>query len=301
MTTAMTRLSDKMQQQQMTQQGFAGQAANQGVGYGNTMVHMAVGGVIQAVGIQSNRNLEDVQERVRQESELSAENLMYRWMITKKNGEKEEVKGLTIEAAMMLARNYGNCCSWADIVSENQTHWTFQGYFLDRETGFISMRLFRQRKFDGQKGKMDSERLEDIIFQIGQSKAVRNAILRGIPEGLKQLAERTSIKATAEKLTKGGKAKGIDKVKKAFARYAVSLELLEKRIGKESNQWEDEDLAKLRQIYQSIIDGETTPENEFELAENKKEEVDDVFSDIPVENNQQLEEETSSSKKKSKK
>lgn len=279
MTRAMSRLSNKMQQQQQQQgaAGFAGQAADQGVALGHTMVHMAVGGVVQAVAVQSTRDLVEVQERVQQEAELSAESLMYRWTTKNKDGSRGEVKGLSIEAAMMLARNYGNCCAWADIVAEDQTHWTFQGYFLDRETGFISMRLYRHRKYDGARGRMDPERLQDIEFQIGQSKAVRNATLRGIPEGLKQLAEQTATQSTAKKLTRGGKAKGIEAVKRAFAKYDVKIGHLESRVGKKSKEWIDEDLAVLRQIYQSIVDGETSAENEFDLSGDKKQAVDDAF------------------------
>jgi hypothetical protein len=272
-------MSQAMQQFNQSLQQSKANVADRALAQGNTLVQMSIGGVMQSMALQQYRDLNAVVERVTAEAKLSAENMMYRWTVKKKDGTKDEIKGLSIDAAMVLARNYGNCAAWADLVSETETHWTMVGYFVDRETGFISMRQFRQRKTESH-GKFDADRQLDIAFQIGQSKAIRNAVVHGMPEKLKHIIEETAERAVAEELISGGMADAIKKVEKTFAKFDIDRAKLEHRLKKPVAQWGNDELVALRGIYQSIVDGVTSAENEFETppAQTQAEAADDLLS-----------------------
>jgi hypothetical protein len=118
-----------------------------------------------------------------------------------KNGSEETVlvEGPTVGCAIDIARCWGNCSLDCEKIEEVGDGWVFHGVFLDVEKGFRLGRPFRQRKSQniGNMGG-DRGRSEDIIFQIGASKAMRNVAvnaLRGIVDealerGQKRLTDR---------------------------------------------------------------------------------------------------------------
>lgn len=98
----------------------------------------------------------------------------------RKKGTTDFVEGISIKGAMAVAATYGNAKVEAMVVGETQAHWIFGARFIDYETGFTLIRTFQQRKGQGT-GMSDKERELDIVYQIGQSKALRNVIKDALP------------------------------------------------------------------------------------------------------------------------
>ena len=137
-----------------------------------------------AIAVQRPRSISRVTKNVLEEAKLAGSAFFYRWEVkNKKTGRKSTVQGPSIDLAMCVARNYGNCV--VDIEgTETPTHYMLKGVFIDLETGFTVPRLYRQRKNQNIGGDYGDDRSEDIVFQIAQSKAQRNAIVKAVPNWL---------------------------------------------------------------------------------------------------------------------
>ena len=123
-----------------------------------------------AMSQAQRRDLEAVKAAVEMEAALTADDFFYSWTVKSKDGPKL-VEGISIDGALILLSNWGNCiCKPELLEDEAPTHWLFKVTFIDLERGFQMERLFRQRKSESHQ-RSDGERLQDIAFQIGQSKA----------------------------------------------------------------------------------------------------------------------------------
>lgn len=132
-----------------------------------------------AMRVQIPRELPLVEARAMEEATLLGEDGYYAW------GEnKDRIEGPSKDLAMAMIRCYGNCAVDLGEVQETPDAWIFTATFVDLETGFTLARQFRQAKRWTVYGKLDEARKDDIRFQIGQSKAVRNVILNAVPAWL---------------------------------------------------------------------------------------------------------------------
>jgi len=258
---AMQRLQNQMQQDQQMpgEQIVAGGATMERI---QTRYHTAV-------RVQVPRDKKAVLARVLEECEIMPDGLMYSWTVNNRDGSKAVIEGPSIRMAMTLAREYGNCVVSAEQIAEDSNYWTFEGTYVDLETGFTATRLFRQSK-SAIRGKYDVERKLDMAYQIGQSKAIRNAVVNAMPSGILARAQETAKKALAAQLTEGGLQHAVAKMVKVFGKYSVTREHLEKRIGKPLDKCSAEDLADLRNVWSSLEDGHTTAAQEFEMTDQAK-------------------------------
>lgn len=97
---------------------------------------------------------------------------------------KNRIEGPSWNLAKSLMRCFGNCSLDMDPVQDLPDAWVFTARAVDHETGFSISRQFRQAKGWQVHGRFDEERKDDIRFQIGQSKALRNVALAFLPEWL---------------------------------------------------------------------------------------------------------------------
>lgn len=138
-----------------------------------------------AIGVQRPRDLNLVKRKVCQEAELAGESMYYSWSVKNQDGSKSSIEGPSIKLAMTIARNFGNCVAGCvEEVEDTPSAWIFTGSFIDLETGFNFVRKFRQSKGSKVHMKTDDERKDDIRFQIGQSKAIRNAVIASVPDAI---------------------------------------------------------------------------------------------------------------------
>lgn len=216
---------------------------------------------------KGNPNPNTVLARVLREAAIAGEDFLYSMTFRSKDG-PSTVEGVSIDGAMILARNFMNCACECEVVEEGPTHWIFKATFIDHETGFTEARLFRQNK-KARSMKGDPERLLDIAFQIGQSKAKRNAIVRAMPTWLVDQATNAAKAAAAAKVKDLPKA--IEDVTATFkSKFGVDVQRIEKYLSAPIAQWNARDIVRLRAVYKAIIERSTTVDNEFPLEEEAK-------------------------------
>lgn len=206
-----------------------------------------------------------VLERVLVEARLCGEDFLYSW--TQGKGEKAKlVEGVSIDGAMIMLRNFGNCVCIPEIEEEGPMHWVFKATFIDLETGLTFPRLYRQRKGEShQRSGGDAERLTDIAFQIGQSKAIRNTVVSIMPGWLVSRA----TAASKDEALKGYKnlPEMVEKARAVFAQIGVTFEQLEAKVGRPSAQWTSDDVRLLIALQKGILSRETSVEREFPKPE----------------------------------
>lgn len=217
-----------------------------------------------AIAVHVPRVLDTVKRRVIEEAMYAGEDFFYAWTQKDKNSSTGQglIEGTSIEGAMILIRNWGNAVCEPDIVDETPTHWMLRATFIDLETGFSGGRLFRQRKNQKSAAKMDDERGLDIAFQVGQSKAIRNAIVRAVPKWLVDEALEAAKSAAAKQYSDMAEssARAID----GFTRdYGVTLAQLERKLGKKRVDWIPPDIVMLRAIFKALREGMTSVGQEF--------------------------------------
>lgn len=223
-----------------------------------------------AIAVQKPRSITRVAHNVLEESKLAGASFYYGWSVKTKNG-PVKIEGPSIDLAMCVARNYGNCV--IDVEgTETLTHYMLKGVFIDLESGFTCPRLFRQRKRQSIGGKMekDLERQEDIVFQIGQSKAIRNAVVRAMPEWLISQAIETAKSAERSKIENINIAR--EKVISFFKPYGITIERIESKIDRIVDQWTEDDIVDLRGMATALKEGRITADELFPKTEQPTDE-----------------------------
>ena len=239
--------------------------------HGDTMIQTTGEGSV-ARKIAPPRDLPRVMQAVKVGAAMAGESWYFRWPVKNKNGTTDWIEGPSIKCATAVARMYGNCevnC----IQRESQTHYIFEATFVDLETGFTLTRPFQQRKSQNLGKKMDAGRQEDIIYQIGVSKATRNVINNAL-ETFTDFAfdeARKSLVAGIGKNLEGSRAR----ILSMFAENKIDVKRVEFVYAKKSSEWLAPDIAKMIAEVRAIVDGmankdEAYPPTPEEAAEHDK-------------------------------
>ena len=170
------------------------------------------------------------------------------------------VEGASIHAALAIQRSWGNSFSSWSPRDETSAHIWIDGTFVDYEKNNKWVRPTRFEKgYTRAKDKkwipLTGERLVKAMNAAG-SKAQRNAILAGVPDALKimiftKAKELVVGSVPGERLT----VKQLGAIREEFAKFDVSMELLESKIGKPSDYWEMRDRATLLGVRTALADG----------------------------------------------
>lgn len=224
---------------------------------GNLPQQAAEQGLIQAqnqyftaMKVQVPRDLAKIRNEMLTEAKMAKEKFYYSlpW--------GARVEGPSIGMAKSLARTFGNCLLDMKVETSSDS-WLFKAYFIDLEKGYCVSKLFSQpRKINLGKNfdkKENIARRENIAFQIGQSKALRNVIVLAMPEWLIEETFETAKEAALEDSSgkKGEKSK--QNAIKYFGQRGISIEQLEVFLGnRKSDTWVATDIAKLRELVQSV-------------------------------------------------
>lgn len=236
-----------------------------------------------AVQVVKPRNLNTVIAKCLEEAAIAGDEFYYAW----KQG-SEIIEGASVGAALAIARNFGNCAVDCK-VEETPTAYVFYGAFIDLETGFNLVRPFRQNKQspktkDG-RDIYKGERGKDIVFQIGASKGIRNAVLNGVP---KWLTSKVMAKAKENVVAKI-QGMGLEKARTMIIKKAEALKIPIERIENVYSKmpsWDIEKLVMLSGALRSIENGEESIDTLFpeekknETATNKTETVDTSTGEI---------------------
>lgn len=228
---------------------------------------------VTAMQVLKPRNLNRVISKCVEEASIAGEEFIYSW---KQGG--SIIEGLTIGAALSIVRNFGN--SFVDVdVEERANAYIFTAYFCDLETGFNLSRSYRQNKASPKtkygKDVYEGERGTDIIFQIGQSKAIRNVVLNAVPRWLatKVLEEaKNNAMATINNM---GEVKARELILRKIGNLKVELERVENIYGK-SKSWDKVKLVQLSSALKSLENGYEDEDILFPLTKNSSTPVEIV-------------------------
>jgi hypothetical protein len=224
-------------------------------------------GYTTAVSVQKRREISRVTANVLEEAQLAGSAFYYRWEVfDRQKGRKVPIEGPSIDLAMCIARNYGNCAIEVES-TETPTHYMMRGIIIDLETGFTCPRLFRQRKSQNLGCKMDTDRQEDIVFQIGQSKAIRNAIIKAMPSWLIDKAIDTAKQSELSSIKPENIHIARAKVMNFFSGYGIIQDRIEAKTGKRMDLWTAQDIVDLRGSATALKEGRVSPDELFPIAE----------------------------------
>lgn len=208
-----------------------------------------------AVSVQRPRNMVEVKKRLLQEAALMGDAAYYAW-----GTGKNRVEGISIDLACAAARCWGNCATDMLPVQDLEDSWIFTATFIDLETGYTRTRQFRQSKEWGVAGRFDDERKADIRFQLGQSKAERNVILKALPNWLLNQALEAAKEGVRKELDdlekKHGRQALVDRLIAALVKCGVKEEAILRKCGVvERKGISKDDLVTLRGDYNQITAG----------------------------------------------
>ena len=250
-----------------------GQGAMDLVGQGEIMSQTQVG-YQTAVYVQRARDIDMVVKAVEREAQYAAESAYYSWKVKdKKSGRMVTVEGLSIGGEMAIAREWGNCAIPVEI-QETHDAYIFTASFVDLEKGFTVTRVFKQTK-TAAVGKYDDARWADMQLQIGQSKAIRNAVKAGVPAWLQERALKLAKQAVVEGISKEGLQVAIDKAIKFLAGHSITEAQMVVTMGNSINSWTAQDVATLRGMCQQINDGTERAETLFGIKDAQTSDIGD--------------------------
>ncbi len=193
---------------------------------------------------------------------------------------KNRGEGLTIRAAEMIVRRWGNCTTNVRI-AKVEDGAVATGVFVDLENNVqtsiptVVSRYERRRIYDGHgefTGKYKMKRLDPDEFAIAigrqSSKAFRNTVFRSIPRYVTM-----AIIAKIKKIegTKYKEPGAIDKMLASFLEVGITRETIEQHLGHPVKSIDEDEFVDLRAIYSGIIEGETSAKKAFALEEESPE------------------------------
>lgn len=221
-----------------------------------------------ALKVQKPRELEKVRLGCLYEAEIAGELFYYQWYVTGKEGKKRLVDGVSINGAMAIARNFGNCAVPVSADTELDGSVLFKAAFVDLETGFTVARNFRAHFVDppGKFAKDPGQKARwfDMQFQKAQSQAQRNVILKGVPFWLVDMVKKTAKNSAYTQIKKMGVDQAKTAALKKFAdSYGVDQATLESHIGKTADKWTIQDVVSLKSILRAFEEGFDSPETMF--------------------------------------
>lgn len=221
----------------------------------------ATADIITAQRVAVKRDIGRVIQEAQAISAAAGEKFYYRIPFkNRKTGATTYVEGSTIKCAMAAVNIYGNCRIEAFPAQETQGHWVFLARFTDLEKGVTVTRSFQQRK--GQDtGMKDLERRMDMVFQIGQSKAMRNAVV-GALGWLTDEMEAYAKRGIVERISKN--IEGTRKwLIEQFESFDIVIDRVNRVIGRPAAKWMAPDMAKLFANLNAIKDGMADPDDLF--------------------------------------
>ena len=224
-------------------------------------------GVITAQRVVVPRSLEKVRATMRTLCAMNGEQYIYSWQVNdRKNNRKVQIEGATIKLANDLARTWGNNQLDIRVFDDGPTHWMMYGRFVDLETGFSLTRPFRQRHEINMNMRGDNaDRQEDMAFQIGVSKCLRNVVVNGLS---------TEASFSVDQAKKGlvswveqNPERAVEYIKSMISEHSIPLLAVESIVGIKMGDWSPRDTAGVVMQMRSVSEGMITAAELFPTAD----------------------------------
>jgi hypothetical protein len=240
---------------------------------------------VTAMSVPKARDLAVVERRFLLECAQLGARAYYSWAVGGDKGGKDVVEGPSINLALALARCYGNCAIEPLPMEADEEAWYYRYAFIDLETGFTLIRPFRQSRQWRVFGRFDDERKEDIRFQIGASKAIRNVTLNALPEWLINKGMERAKQGERARIESYIKRNGLDKAQAAIVESLEEAGVPQGRVLARLGRATPaaltvEDLVSLRGDLKALQLGQELADTLFPLAAVPKEEDEDA-ADTP--------------------
>jgi hypothetical protein len=224
-----------------------------------------------ALDIRKPRNEAQVRAKLKQWAAMAGDSWFYRWQVKdRKKGTTSWVEGCSIKGANAVLMAYGNARAYPARVLDTGQHWIITAVFVDWESGTEMGRDFRQRKNAVTMGD-DRDRQEDMAFQTGQSKAIRNIIVNCL-EPYTDYAVEEAKNALVDKIGKNLDRWRDDLVERVSAR--VELARVEAVVGRKARQWLAPDVARIIAMMSAVADGWATLDETFPPLREEERAVD---------------------------
>lgn len=229
--------------------------------------------VITAQRVAVRRHLPSIIQELNVLCQTFGDRFMYGWDVGK-GSNKSRVEGGTIQLANALVQSYGNCSVHVEI-DQNDTHWIFKAFFIDYEKGTSVSRLFQQRKKSGMGGNYEADRALDMVFQVGQSKAIRNVVLNALGT-LRDYCVEQSRNAIVRKFQDPeNRKRAWEFIDQTLAENGIDLRQVEALRGRRAGKFTVPDLARTYSEMVAIRDGMINAEEVYP----SKAEADDTEID----------------------
>lgn len=210
-----------------------------------------------AISVNVRRDEKAIFNKIKVIATAAGDDFFYSWQTKNKDGTKGVVEGPSVKCANAVARLFGNC-SVKVRVFDMGPHWILYAQFYDMETGFVLERPYQQRK-NQKTGMGDADRQQDIVFQIGTSKAARNVVCNALSE-FTDFAFAVAKEQLVEKI-----GKNLPKFHAQVLERLTALKVDPHRVelvrGKPFDKWLAPDLAKIIAEIQSVNDGMIHPDD----------------------------------------
>jgi hypothetical protein len=181
------------------------------------------------------------------------------------------VEGPSIKAAMTLARRWGNCVTTARVLHEDVEGFDLEGIFIDLESNFRVARPIRVGKFiklrAGNVMLLDPKK-QEMAIQAGASKAIRNAVLAGLPSYLVNAYDSKARQIISGKTDAKPERKTLLAILETFSRWKITQAQLEQYVEHPVAEWTGREVADLRGLWNSINDGQVTLEDVFSARQD---------------------------------
>ena len=222
---------------------------------------------------KTKRDLKQILAEALYEAEIAGPDFYYAYPL-----KGTVVEGPSIGMMTSLARIWGKLKIDTE-TEETQDAWIYKVRVKDLETDLEFNTIYRQRKPRKFPEKMDPARWEDMQFQAGLSKALRNALTKVIPRWLQSACLKKAKEAIIGMIDKPEKV--IKTLILEFSKFNITKEDLEELLGISVTDWTPEEIVTLRGILNQIKEGILRPsELKGQLIEVKVEEVQDKKEEL---------------------
>ena len=183
----------------------------------------------------------------------------------------QNVTGPSIRLAELLANGFGNLEYGIRVLNQTNDTVEAMAYCIDlenntRKVDYFTVKLERSTKRDGIKKLTDPRDIYEHT-QSQVARRVRGCILAIIPGDIVEAAQ-NQCEATLNSDEEPIQVK-IQKIITVFTSLNVSVEMIEKKMGKSINALNNPDILTLRKIYQSLKDGMASIDNFFDVGNSK--------------------------------
>jgi hypothetical protein len=223
--------------------------------------------------VQVSREIETVRSQLLTEARFAGEDFYYSFEIKTKHG-PQIIEGPSIGLASSATRLYRNCFTDILMEDEKEYSWVFKAIFVDLENGFHCSRVYVQpRPIPLSKSKnleFSDKRKLVMECQSGQSKAIRNVAVMGLPGWLLAHAVETAKRAVVESSGDDSKKK-LENVIRYFDKIGVTPTDLTRFLGSPEKKWAELEIAKLREVASTIRQGVATVDEIFHTVDQHQE------------------------------